>query len=91
VTPRKRHVNTNPKYDEQKQERMMELHHIAKNSVNQSTIKCPVCEKDFLKSRGSIFCSNKGRGNCSDRYKNIINPDRQKRFINAIMEKQEAA
>ena len=35
--------------------------------------QCPTCGK-AVKNPRAKFCSNKGRGNCKDRYHNEVNP-----------------
>ena len=55
-------------------------YHIAKSAKVQSRIKCPSCNRIFIKkSYQQAFCSNKGRGNCKDRYWNIADDTRRER------------
>ena len=43
-------------------------------------IECPVCCTRFeKKSYQQAFCTNKGKGNCKDKYHNHATPERQKR------------
>jgi len=43
----------------------------AKKAPVGSVVRCPVCGRTFKKrSYQQAFCSNKGRGNCKDRYWN---------------------
>ena len=59
-----------------------ELYIIAGKAIIGETITCPVCEKRFKKkSYQKRFCSNKGRGNCKDRYHNSTNESRRRRAI----------
>ena len=53
----------------------------AKSAQVGSTIICPICGKQFKKkSYQQAFCSNKGRGNCKDRFHNT-SPKRLDRSI----------
>ena len=50
-------------------ENVVHAHDTAKEARVGSTIMCPACNKPFTKrSYQHCFCSNKGRGNCKDRY-----------------------
>lgn len=52
----------------------------AKSAKVGSMILCPGCGKLFLKrSYQHVFCSNKGRGNCKDRYWNRATAERADR------------
>ena len=43
----------------------------AKKAPVGSVVRCPVCGRSFKKkSYQQAFCSNKGRGNCKDKYWN---------------------
>lgn len=58
-------------------DRAFEIYHRNKDAKVRSTIRCPICEKRFRKrSYQHAFCSNKGGGNCKDRYWNIVDPER---------------
>lgn len=47
-----------------------------------TTIKCPTCGRLFVKkSYQQVFCRNKGRNNCKDRYWNISDGARRERAI----------
>jgi len=42
-----------------------------------TVIECPTCGRRFTKrSYQQVFCSNKGRDNCKDRFWNRADPDR---------------
>jgi len=45
-----------------------------------SYMNCPICNRKIRKkSYQHKFCSNKGSGNCKDRYWNIVDENRLKR------------
>ena len=47
----------------------------AKAAKVKTKVICAGCGNSFMKkSYQQAFCSSKGRGNCKDRYWNIINP-----------------
>lgn len=51
-----------------------------KNQNIGSEIICPACNKTHIKkSYQSQFCSNRGKGNCKDKYNNLINNNRRNR------------
>jgi hypothetical protein len=53
---------------------MRRLYDTARAAPVGSKIKCPVCRSKHIKaSYQKIFCRNKGRGNCKDRYWNSVN------------------
>lgn len=50
---------------------------IAKSARAGVLVDCPYCAKEFKKKNAlHIYCSNSGTNNCSDNYKNLINPAR---------------
>ena len=57
-------------------ERMLQLYLKSQETKSGEGVQCPVCERSFIKTGFKIFCSNKGKGNCADEYKNILNPER---------------
>ena len=57
-------------------ERMLQLYLKSQKTKSGEGVQCPVCERSFIKTGFKIFCSNKGKGNCADEYKNILNPER---------------
>lgn len=60
----------------------IDKHNAAKKAKTGVQIECPTCSKVFKKrSYQQAFCSNKGRGNCKDRYWNIVDDKRQERAI----------
>jgi hypothetical protein len=53
---------------------------VAKNSIAGAVIECPCCLKRFRKaSYQQAFCSNKGRGNCKDKFWNTVDDKRRVR------------
>jgi len=61
---------------------MISLHQKAKQSKNGKSIKCPVCELKYTKTRNRIFCGNAGKDNCSDKFYNAVKPERLKALRN---------
>ena len=50
---------------------------IAKNANAGDSVDCPYCATNFTKRNAlHLYCSNSGADNCSDNYKNLINPQR---------------
>ena len=70
------------KYTEHQISKMIKLHLKAKKTKNGHSIKCPVCELSYTKTRNRIFCSNGGKGNCSDKFYNAVKPERLKALAN---------
>ena len=58
-------------------DRMRAVYAKTKAAKNGDSVRCPVCELQYNKSRNKIFCNNKGAGNHSDLYKNLIKPERK--------------
>ena len=63
-------------------DRMQQLYLKSQKTKSGEGVQCPVCERSFIKTGFKIFCSNKGKGNCADEYKNILNPERLKALEN---------
>ena len=57
-------------------ERMLQLYLKSQETKSGEGVQCPVCERSFIKTGFKIFCSNKGKDNCADEYKNILKPER---------------
>ena len=57
-------------------EQMKRRYAQSQQTASGKEVICPVCECHFKKTGFKIFCSNKGKGNCADEYKNILNPER---------------
>ena len=57
-------------------ERMSQLYLKSQETKSGEGVQCPVCERSFIKTGFKIFCSNKGKDNCADEYKNILKPER---------------
>jgi hypothetical protein len=58
----------------------VKLYETAKAAAAGECVKCPGCVKPFTKkTKSQGFCSNKGSGNCKDRYHNIVNEKRRER------------
>lgn len=52
---------------------------MAKLAKAGDTISCPCCGKRFVKrTYQQVFCSNKGAGNCKDRYWNDVDEKRHR-------------
>jgi hypothetical protein len=52
-------------------------HEAAKLAVAGTLVDCPYCATEFEKKNAMhLYCSNSGTNNCSDNYKNLINPER---------------
>ena len=50
---------------------------LAKSADSGTFVDCPYCASKFQKKNAMhLYCSNKGKDNCSDSYKNLINPER---------------
>lgn len=80
-------VGNNTNLTDAQVRRMVQLYHTAKNAINGDHILCPACEIQFEKSRNKIYCSSwKNKrpdgGNCSDDYKNGVDPKRLKALAN---------
>jgi len=61
----------------EQRERMRAAYDVARAAKRGSKIECPVCGKSLVKrSYQQVFCSNKGRGNCKDRYWNCVDENR---------------
>lgn len=59
---------------------LRDLYSRAKGAPVGSVIACPVCSKEVHKvTKGQVFCSCRGPGNCKDRYWNLTNEGRQER------------
>lgn len=65
------------KQDSKKVLKMKKRHKKVAEKPVGAKVKCPVCKKAFKKKAyNTIFCSGKGKGNCRDKYHNLINPVR---------------
>ena len=60
--------------------RRLKIYEAAKAAKTGTVCRCPSCGKEFIKkSYQQAFCSNKGRGNCKDKFWNRANDDRSHR------------
>ena len=63
-------------------EDMLRLYALAKAASVGTKIQCPTCKALHKKtSYQKVFCRNKGRGNCKDRYWNLTSDERRRRAI----------
>jgi len=70
-----------PEFTEIQIKQMINVRDKNKQANNGDKVPCPVCSKVFTKSRGSLYCSNKGKGNCADKFKNVTDPNKAKRRV----------
>ncbi len=61
-------------------DRMRAAYQAARQAKVGSMIECPTCRREVRKrSYQQVFCSNKGRANCKDRYWNTVDDVRTAR------------
>jgi ssDNA-binding Zn-finger/Zn-ribbon topoisomerase 1 len=59
---------------------LRKAYNFARQAKTGTTIHCPTCGKRMKKkSYQHVFCSNKGRNNCKDRYWNTVDEVRAER------------
>jgi len=60
---------------------MKDAYKLATLAASGSLIACPTCGKKIAKANAKVFCSNKGAGNCKDRYWNTVSDKRRERAV----------